>query len=134
MRLALVMVACAFLAAGAVDARAQPAATAFAPALRAADFAGQWSGTPGGPVRVEIRVTGVQLESRELFTGRDRAVCGTVGRGQIRAVSARVTFRGRCQDGRTTPATTCTVRLETRDRLLTTCQNGHRAVLHRTRG
>jgi hypothetical protein len=101
------------------------------PAPRAADFAGQWAARPGTPAAVEMRVRGDRVEARELFTtpGQDR--CGTQGRGKAQGATARMQFQGRCADGRTTPATQCTVTLETRDIVRTRCQNGHQAVLHR---
>lgn len=100
-------------------------------APRTADFAGQWAARPGAAAGVEMRVRGNRVEARELFTtpGQDR--CGTLGRGQARGVSAQMQFQGRCANGRTTPATQCTVTLETRDRVRTQCRNGHHAVLFR---
>jgi hypothetical protein len=101
---------------------------------RSSDFAGQWAARPGGQAGVEIRVTGRRIEARELFqTSQAGGTCGTVGSGQVNGATAQMRFQGRCSDGRTTPATQCTVRLESRDQVTTTCRNGHQAVLHRVR-
>ncbi|CEJ14007.1 hypothetical protein BN1110_04334 [bacterium YEK0313] len=122
----------AFLAlAVALGLAAGPAVAQQAGAPRTADFAGQWAARPGAAAGVEMRVRGNRVEARELFTtpGQDR--CGTQGRGQARGASAQMQFQGRCANGRTTPATQCTVTLETRDRVRTQCRNGHQAVLFR---
>ncbi|QCI63265.1 hypothetical protein [Phreatobacter stygius] len=123
----IIRIACLALALSSASVLAQQGGGA----PRAADFSGQWGAQPGGPAGVEMRIRGNRVEARELFTtpGQDR--CGTQGRGQAQGASARMQFQGRCADGRTTPATNCTVTLETRDRVRTRCQNGHQAVLHR---
>lgn len=98
---------------------------------RSTDFAGQWSPQPGGVAGVEIRVAGHQIEAREVFTTRTASSCGTRGSGRVNGLTANITFRGICADGRTTSVTRCTVTLEARDRIKTSCRNGHTAVLHR---
>ncbi|MBN8940697.1 MAG: hypothetical protein J0H01_14455 [Rhizobiales bacterium] len=115
-------------------ALALPAAPALAQqggTLRAADFSGQWAARPGGAATVEMRVRGDRVEARELFTTPGQDNCGTQGRGRAQGATARMQFQGRCANGRTTPATQCTVTLENRDRARTRCQNGHQAVMHR---
>ncbi|QCK88245.1 hypothetical protein E8L99_22025 [Phreatobacter aquaticus] len=110
-----------------VPALAQPRAAE----RRSTDFAGQWASQPGGRAGVEIRVSGHQIEAREVFTTRTASSCGTRGGGQVNGLTANIRFQGICADGRTTSDTRCTVTLETRDRIKTSCRNGHTAVLHR---
>lgn len=101
---------------------------------RSTDFSGQWAGQPGGRAGVEMRVAGHRIEARELFRTQSAGSCGTRGSGQVNGLTATMRFQGICADGRTTSDTRCTVTLETRDRVKTTCRNGHTAVLHRVGG
>lgn len=104
------------------------------PPLRRQDFSGLWGARPGGPAAVEIRVSDTRLVARELFNNQAAGRCGTEGRGRVTGPTSTVSFRGVCANGQRTTETRCRVTLETRDRISTSCSNGHNAVLHRVGG
>lgn len=104
---------------------------------RIEDFAGLWAARPGGQAAVEIRVQPGQarIVARELFnSSRSATQCGTEGTGRWTGRVSHLNFRGRCQDGRATPFTRCTVTAEAPGQISSRCANGHRMTLYRVGG
>lgn len=104
---------------------------------RIEEFAGLWAARPGGQAGVEIRVRPGEgrIVARELFnSSRGATQCGTEGTGRWTGRTSHLNFRGRCANGRATPATRCTVTVEAPGRLVSRCANGHRTTLYRVGG